>query len=156
MTNQQTIRELVEGAVQREINAQRAYSDLAGKVNDDAARDALQGLVKQEKSHQEILERYLRGELGGGMLGRSDVADYKIAERFEQTQITPDMELKEVFLLAANREKASYEFYLQLSKAHPEGEVKSLLERIADEELGHKHKMEFLYNEVAFPQTAGG
>ncbi len=156
MATQQTIRELVEGAVQREINAQRAYSDLAGKANDDAARDALRGLVKQEKDHQEILESYLRGELGGGRLGESEAADYKIAERFEQSAITPDMDLKDIFLLAAGREKASHEFYLQLSEAHPDGEVKSLLERIAVEELGHKHKMESLYNEVAFPQTAGG
>ncbi len=156
MATQHTIKELVEGAVQREIDAQRAYSDLAGKANDDAVRDALQGLVKQEKGHQDILESYLRGELAGGMLGRSEEADYKIAERFDQTAISPDMELKDVFLLAAGREKASHEFYLQLSQVHPEGEVKSLLERIASEELGHKHKMESLYNEVAFPQTAGG
>lgn len=156
MATQQTIKELVEGAVQREINAQRVYGDLAGKASDDAARDALQGLVKQEKDHQEILERYLSGQLEGGMLGRSEGADYKIAEHFDQTEISPDMELKDIFLLAANREMASNEFYLQLSQAHPEGEVKSLLERIAAEELGHKHKMESLYNEVAFPQTAGG
>ncbi len=156
MTTQQTIRELVEAAVQREISAQRAYGDLAGKVSDDAARDALQGLVKQEKGHQEILESYLSGQLEGGMLGKSNVADYKIAEHFDQKEISPDMELKDIFLLAAGREKASHEFYLQLSQVHPKGEVKSLLERIASEELGHKHKMESLYNEVAFPQTAGG
>ncbi len=156
MATQQTVKELVEGAVQREINAQRAYADLAEKASDDSARDALRGLVKQEKDHQEILESYLRGEYGGGMLGKSETADYKIAERFEQSAITPDMELKDIFLMAAGREKASHEFYLQLSEAHPDGEVKNLLERIAAEELGHKHKMEFLYNEVAFPQTAGG
>ena len=156
MSEQQTIRELVEGAVQREINAQNAYSGLVERANNDAAKEALRGMVKQEKDHQKILEKYLRSEIDGGKLGESEAADYKIAELFEQSAVTPDMELKDIFLMAAGREKSSHEFYIQLSEAHPEGEVKNVLERIAAEELGHKHKMELLYNEVAFPQTASG
>ncbi len=34
--------------------------------------------------------------------------------------------------------------------------VKSLLERLASQELEHKQRVEFLYTEVAFPQTNGG
>ena len=156
MAEQETIKDVIEGAVQREINAQKVYSDLSGRVENDSSKDVLLGLVKQEKGHQEILERYLRGELKGGMLGRENVPDYKIAEHFDQTEITPEMDLKDIFLLAANREKTSVEFYTQLSDVHPEGEIKSLLKRMASEEQGHKEKMERLYTEVAFPQTDGG
>jgi rubrerythrin len=70
--------------------------------------------------------------------------------------MTPDMNLKDVFLLAANREKASHEFYLSLARIHPAGKARRLLRRLASQELGHKHKVEFLYTEVAFPQTDGG
>ncbi len=35
-------------------------------------------------------------------------------------------------------------------------EVKRLLERLASQELEHKQRVEFLYAEVAFPQTNGG
>ena len=66
------------------------------------------------------------------------------------------MNLKDAFLLAANREKASYEFYLGLAQIHPPGEAKRLIERLAAQELGHKQRVEFLYTEVAFPQTDGG
>ncbi|OGO42338.1 MAG: hypothetical protein A2137_05470 [Chloroflexi bacterium RBG_16_58_8] len=66
------------------------------------------------------------------------------------------MKLEEVLLLAANREKASYEFYTGLAAAHPAGRVKSLLEEIASQELGHKQKVEIMYAEVAYPQTDGG
>ena len=82
--------------------------------------------------------------------------DYKIAEHLDQPQISPDIKLKDVFLLAANREKASHEFYLSLAQIHPAGEVKRLIEELAAQELEHKQQVEFLYTEVAFPQTDGG
>jgi len=66
------------------------------------------------------------------------------------------MKLKDVFLLAANHEKASHEFYLSLARIHSTGEVKRLIERLAAQELEHKQRVEFLYTEVAFPQTNGG
>ena len=66
------------------------------------------------------------------------------------------MQLKDVFLLAANREKASHELYLSLSQIHPDGTARRMLEELASQELEHKQKVEFLYTEVAFPQTAGG
>jgi len=34
--------------------------------------------------------------------------------------------------------------------------VKDLLNKMASEELKHKEKMEYLYTNTAFPQTAGG
>jgi rubrerythrin len=66
------------------------------------------------------------------------------------------MALKDVFLLAANREKASHDFYSKLAAVHPMGGVRRLLEQLADQELEHKRRVEFLYTEVAFPQTDGG
>ena len=82
--------------------------------------------------------------------------DYRIAEKLDQPEISPDMKLRDTFLLAANREKASHEFYLNLAQLHPAGEVRRLLEELAAQELGHKQRVEFLYTEVAFPQTDGG
>ena len=66
------------------------------------------------------------------------------------------MKLQDVFLLAANREMASHTFYLSLAQIHPAGDAKRLLEELAAQELEHKQRVEFLYTEVAFPQTNGG
>lgn len=156
MAEQLTVGEVLKEAVQREINAQKMYGALSGKVTEAASKDVLLELVEQEKGHQEILERYLRGELDSGMMNRDQAIDYKIAEHFPPVEITDDIVIKDIFLLASNREKASNEFYLRLSELHPEGEVKRLLRQMASEELSHKQKMEKLYTETAFPQTAGG
>ncbi len=156
MVTQLTLKEVLGKAIQKEIEAQLLYASLSEKMSDKAAKDAFQELARQEQGHQPLLERYLRGELKRGTLNRGQVIDYKIAEHLERPQLSLEMKLKDAFLLAANREKASHEFYLGLARIHPAGEVKRLLERLASQELKHKQRVEFLYAEVAFPQTNGG
>lgn len=156
MITQLTVTDVLKKAIQREIESQNLYRLLSQKMADVSAKDAFVNLSSEEQRHQDILERYLHGEIKEGMLSREQVIDYRIAEHLEQPEITPDMKLKDVFLLAAKREKASHEFYLSLAKIHQPGQVRRLLEEIAAQELGHKQKVEFLYNEVAFPQTDGG
>ena len=156
MATQITIKDVLQKAIQREIESHRLYNDLSEKMTDEAARDAFLELSRQEYEHQQLLEQYLRGDLKGGELKREHVVDFQIAEHLDLPEISPDMELKDTFLVAANREKASHEFYLALAQIHPAGEMKRLLEDLASEELEHKHRVELLYTEVAFPQTDGG
>jgi rubrerythrin len=156
MAAQFTLKEILERAIQKEIESQRLYSDLSQKMTNGAAKDALRQLSQQEQGHRNMLEQYQRGELKAGTLSQEQVIDYKIAEHFDQPEISSDMELKDVFLLAANREMHSHELYLALAGLHPPGDAKRLLEELASQELEHKQKVEFLYTEVAFPQTDGG
>ena len=153
---QLTLREVLEKAIQKEVEAQHLYSDLGRKVTDKAAKDVFQELTLQEQGHQNLLEQYLRGEIAEGALSSGEAIDYKIAERLDQPEISSDMKLKDIFLLAANREKLSHEFYLRFAQIHPSGKVKRLIEGLAVQELKHKQRVEFLFTEVAFPQTDGG
>ncbi len=151
-----TLKQILEKAIEKEVSSRLLYVSLSQKVNDEAVNDAFQELAQQEQGHQNLLERYLRGELKEGALSHSQVIDYKIAQRFEQPELSIDMKLQDIFLLAANREMVSHEFYLSLAQIHPVGEVRRLLEELAAQELEHKQRVEFLYTEVAFPQTDGG
>ena len=101
MVNQLTVQGILERAIEKEIEAQRLYRDLAHKVTHAAARDAFIQLSREEQMHEDLLKKYLAG-------------------------------------------------------AHPSGRVRGLLENLAAQELEHKQKVEFWYNEVAFPQTDGG
>ena len=81
----------------------------------------------------------------------SKVVDFLGTPAFEKT-----MEHKDIFLYAAEREKLSYEFYNTFAELQPEGVLRELLRALANEELAHKEKVEYLYCNAAFPQTAGG
>jgi len=156
MANQLTVQGILEKAIEKETESQQLYRDLSQKMTNEAARDAFTQLSREEQGHENLLRKYLGGELGEGGLRKEQVLDYRIAEHLEQPKVTPSMGLRDVFLVAANREKASYAFYLSLAGVHPSGRVRSLLEQLASQELEHKRRVEFIYTEVAFPQTDGG
>ncbi len=92
----------------------------------------------------------------GNSLRMSDVVDYKIAQYVDAPDIDKNMETRDVYLVAAHREMNSYNFYKGLSEMQPAGEVKDMLLRMANEEMKHKEKVEYLYANTAFPQTQGG
>ena len=156
MATHLTLKDVLEEAIQKEIDSRLLYLDLSQSVNDQAAKDAFQELAGQEQGHQNLLDKYLRGEIKEGALNIGEPIDYHIAEHLEQPKVSPGMELKDVFLLAASRERLSHDFYLALAGVHPDGKIKKLLEDLASQEMGHKRRVEFLYTEVAFPQTDGG
>jgi rubrerythrin len=156
MVTQLTVGGILEKAIEKEIESQQLYWDLSQKMTNEAAKNAFVQLSREEQGHENLLRKYLGGELGEGVLKKEQVLDYRIAEHLEQPKVTPSMGLKDVFLLAANREKASHAFYLSLAGAHPSGRVRSMLEQLASQELEHKRRVEFIYTEVAFPQTDGG
>ncbi len=156
MTAYLTLEELLEKAIRKEMEAQTLYADLSQKVKENTTRDALQALVRQEEGHQKLLEQYRDGKLKGGALRKGQRLDYRIAEKLDSGEYSADMALKDVFLMAAQREKGAHEFYLALAEIHPAGEAKELMTDLAAQELGHKHRVEYLYTEVAFPQLDGG
>jgi rubrerythrin len=155
MDTQLTLREVLEGAIQKEIMSRFLYIGLRQRVKKQDARDAFQILAEQEEVHQRILEDYLHGQYKEGALGMGLVVDYKIADYLDQMEISPTMEMKDVFLMGVKKEKSSHDLYACLSEIHPNGYVKHLFENLASQELEHKNRLEELYTEVAFPQTEG-
>jgi rubrerythrin len=85
-----------------------------------------------------------------------DVVEYKIAEYLEEPEISKESSPEDVYLVAAHRENRSHQFYSELANMHTDGKLKDMLTRMANEELKHKEKMEYLYANTAFPQTSGG
>lgn len=146
----------IDIAIQREIEAYEFYQGLCETLQDTTARDALDLLANEERKHREFLESYQKGRLGPGTLRLTQVVDYKIAEYLEQPDIQKNMPGSDVYLVAAHREQNSVKFYTGLAAVHPDGQVKEMLLRMANEEKRHKEKVEYLYSNSAFPQTDGG
>ncbi|MDQ5986252.1 MAG: hypothetical protein CSYNP_01971 [Syntrophus sp. SKADARSKE-3] len=147
---------ILERAISNEEEAFRFYTDLYETVQDSEAKDTLIFLAAEEEKHKEYLTRYRNGQLKMNTLDMKEPVNERIAEYLKKPDIQKDMTTKDIYLVAANRELNSYHFYAGLAEIHPDGEVKDLLLRMSREELRHKEKMEYLYANTAFPQTAGG
>lgn len=147
---------LIDTAIKREEDAYTFYMGIHGKVTDPAAREAIEWIAGEEQKHKAFLVKYRKGEFGAGGLRLSDVAYYKIAEHQNEPEVKENMNSSDVYLAAAHRELRSHQFYTVLSNQHAAGEAKDMLLKMANEELKHKEKMEYLYANTAFPQTSGG
>jgi rubrerythrin len=148
--------ELINMAIKREEEAYAFYTNLCEKVEDQNVKDTVEWIAGEEKKHKEFLIRYRDGKYGSTNLRLSDVVYYKIAEHQQEPEIETGMGSEEVYLVASHRELRSFKFYTELAELHPEGETKIMLSRMANEELKHKEKMEYLYTNTAYPQTSGG
>jgi rubrerythrin len=150
------IARLIDTAIQREKEAYVFYMNLRDKVTDPATRETIEWVAGEEKKQQAFLEHYRDGGYDPSALEMRNVVFYKIAEYQQEPEITDGMNSQDAFLVASHRELKSHRFYGELAAVHPDGETREILLKIANEELKHKEKMEYLYANAAFPQTSGG
>ena len=148
--------EILATAIVREEAAHKFYTDLIPMVQDAQAREMLAFIAEEERRHKAFLEDYRDGKYGDAPMRMADVTYYKVAEYLEEPDMRPDMPPQDIFLLAAHREQRSHDFYTAMAALQQEGTVRDLLLRIANEELRHKEKVEYLFGNVAFGQTSGG
>ena len=149
--------ECIETAIKREEDAFAFYTDLAGQVADESARETVLWIAGEEKKHKAFLVKFRDKAEGPKGMRVADVTYYKLAEHLDEPEASENMSRAEIFLLAAHREKRANQFYTDLAALYDEGvEVREMLLRIANEELKHKEKMEYLYANTSFPQTDGG
>jgi rubrerythrin len=147
---------LIDTAIEREEEAYRFYKQIQGHTQDPAVKETLEWIAAEEQNHKAFLVKYREGEYGPGPLRISEVVFYRIAEHQQEPDPSGSLSRAEVFLVGAHREARSHSFYRQLAQEHPAGSVKEMLLRMANEELKHKEKLEYLYSNTAFPQTSGG
>ena len=146
---------IIDMAIAKEEEAYNFYIGLADTVKNEEARDALRYIAAEEKQHKEFLVNYRDKGCGPDGLKPGTTVDYRIAEQLEAPEPGEDMGAKEIYLIAAHREKRANELYLSLASIHPDGAARNILLKMAEEELRHKEKMEFLYTNSAFPATDG-
>lgn len=152
----QSLQSLIERAIQNEEEARVFYLGLHSLVEDTLAKETLKYLAGEELGHKEFLQAYLKGEKKFAALSMDAPVDYHIAQYADKPDPKKNMNSSEVYLVAAHREWNSYKFYTGLAETQPTGEVKEMLLQMANQELKHKEKVEYLYSNTAFPQTAGG
>ena len=150
------VSDIIAIAIKREEEAYDFYLDIHAKIADPSLKQTLEFIAGEEKKHKAFLVSYRDGNLGTTALKMSDFIDYKVSEYLEEPDIDGESKPDDVYLVASHRELRSFHFYTELANLHADGEIKEMLLKMANEELKHKEKMEYLYANTAFPQTSGG
>jgi rubrerythrin len=153
---EKSLMDLIDTAITREEEAYDFYMELFEKTENAGAKDTLNWIAGEEKKHRDFLAAYRKGEYRAENPSERDVKYYKIAEYQNEPEQQADMKIEEIYLMAAHRELRSHKFYSELADMHVAGSARDMLQKMATEELKHKEKLEYLYANTAFPQTAGG
>jgi rubrerythrin len=143
--------EIIKFAVDREIEAETFYLQIAAKTTQEAMREIFVGFAAEEKRHQQMLKGILQSKESS--LQFKPVSDYKISETVEVAKLTDEMTMADAFSIAMKKEEEAMKMYQQLASDSPTAELKKLFESLAVMEQGHKVKMEKYYSDVAYNEV---
>lgn len=140
-----SVDEILDFAIGREEEAARFYSDLAGRSARPAVRQVFEGLASEELEHKEKLEAIKEG--GSLSLAADKVQHLNIAGYLEDVKVGPRMTYQDALTLAIKREEAELKMYSDLADAAEDDAVRTTLRALAQEEAGHKLRIEIAYHE---------
>lgn len=140
------LKDILDRAIQSEEHSYTLYSHLATKVEKPETRKLLTGLAEQELKHKEMLEAFDVSKAGS--FQPPGIEDKNLTDFMEPTAIDPDATVQDVMLFAIKKEQSAYEFYQRMSEFAPSGEMKGLFDKLAGEEIAHKHGLENLYEDM--------
>jgi rubrerythrin len=151
MADNKTYSEVVEYAIEREVEAQAVYLAAAKEMKDKAMRDALLEMAEQEHSHELKLRnldvaRFL--DAAQKPVPSLDIAAYTVPGEFHQGMTYP-----ELLTFAMQREKAAYRLYTDLAKVAPDQPTRVMFKALAQEEARHKLALEIEYDEHVFQEN---
>jgi rubrerythrin len=141
---------IIKSAITQEEMSHDFYQRLAGLVSHQETKDILEFLAKDELEHKAFLLSCVTPQ-GCKLAGKAQ--NVHLAEMLEAPTISNDLSPKEALVIAMKREEGSYRFYQTLAGLQPPGEIQAFLEKMAKVELKHKEKVEYLYDNAAFPEV---
>jgi rubrerythrin len=141
---------IIKSAIAQEELSHAFYQRLAGLVSQVDTKDILAFLAKEELEHKAFLQSCFTPQ---GCKLAGEAQNTHLAELLKAPTITDDISPKEALVIAMKREEGSYRFYQALAELQPPGEIRDFLLKMAKVELGHKEKVEYLYDNAAFPEV---
>ncbi|MCK4913930.1 MAG: ferritin family protein [Planctomycetes bacterium] len=139
--------EVLEFAIEREIEAYEFYTGLAEYLSDDKVREMFEQLAEEELEHKAKLELELV-KLGKTITIREVPEKYVKKSVLIGDKVSLDMDYKDMLLMAIEKEEASFRTYVNLLPNAYEQETREVLMAIAEEEVAHKLRFQNEYNQL--------
>ena len=148
----QNVEAVIKQAIAGEQDAYALYSGAKKMVKSTASKSLLEDLAKEELGHKAKLEGLLRQgiswQVAEGQFKR--VEDLKLGDHLVSQPLNEGADIQAVLTVGIQREKESHELYTTMAGVVCDDTVRHLFEFLANEELGHKRKLEGLYEEVIY------
>lgn len=148
-----TVEGIIQRAIQVEEDAYRFYTTASEMVEPPHVRDMLKELAGEEVKHKEKLEELLAGDTEQIIAAQQSqkIQDLKLADYLVAPPLNADATIQDVLIIAMQREKNAHEFYNLMTGLASET-TREMFQFLAQEELGHKNKVEVLYDNIVYKE----
>jgi rubrerythrin len=149
-----TVEGIIRRAIRFEEDAYNFYTGASEMVKLPHVQDMLNELAGEEVKHKERLEELLAGDTEQIVAAKQSqkIEDLKLADYLVAPPLDEDATLQDVLLTAMQREKNSHDFYNLMAGMAASEAAKELFQFLAQEELGHKNKVEVLYDDIVYKE----
>jgi rubrerythrin len=153
--SEQNWKTIIEAAVKVEDQSIALYTMALENAKYSSSKVFFKELVEEEKHHKKKLEAILKDRSKISQLGSggNEVQDLKIVDMLEDTPLSDEADYEAILVYAAKREKSSYDYYKTLALGLRGTDMGELFFRLAQEELGHKNKLESEYDECVLSEN---
>ena len=145
-----SIKEILDFAIDQEQQAQTFYKTMADKMTNQAQQKMFQELVAQEKSHEARLKAVLEDRAilpEPTKVTDLKIVDYSVDVSEEEIAQSDNPDVQKAYLLAMKKEKAAFRLYMNLSEKVDDSNLKNLFLFLAQEEAKHKLRFEIEYDD---------
>ena len=143
-----SVKEILEFAIAKEVEANKFYTVLADRVANPAMSELILQFAKEELEHKAKLELELmkagRVVAKAEKLADFDINDYILVDAGD----TARMDYGDLLLAAMEKEKASFKLYVVLAGMAEDEDSQQVLVSLAEEEARHKMLFEIEYDEM--------
>ena len=145
----QNFTEILEFAIDKEIEAAAFYESASKEEYMSGKKDMLLEFAAEEKKHQRLLENFKAGDIGTTLDSYEFkwINDLKRSDYLVEIEYSPGMPYNELLMLAMKREEKSLALYNQLLEHSNSEDSKKLFKMLCQEEAKHKLALETLYDD---------
>jgi len=149
MNQQAVYDDVIQFAIDNEQGAVDLYAGLARRADLPARRLLFEELADMERGHKTRLQK-----LDTGFFAAQEIkppVDLKISDYLVDVELGPDSSYQDVLIYAAKSEKAAFDLYSDLARVYASTpEIRKVFQVLAQDEAGHKLKLEREYDENVY------
>ena len=147
-------KKVLEAAVKVEEQSIALYKMALENSKYPSSRVFLKQLIEEEKGHKKKLEGIVKDKTKISELGTDGkFQDLKIVDIMEDTPLSSGADYEAILVYAAKREKTTYDYYKTLAMGLKEAKISEVFNKLAQEELGHKIKLEKEYDDCVLTEN---
>ncbi|MPQ48839.1 rubrerythrin [Marinifilum sp. N1E240] len=146
-----TFEEIIDYAIDKEMNEIEFYSDLADRMDRKNVRRLFHNIALEKTARMLRLEKMKDLKLD---FDTDDIQDMKIAGYLEEVDVTnSDLSYQDALILAMKKEKVKFKFYIDMAEKAINEECKQTFLALANEEARQKLKFEIEYDEYVLMEN---